>query len=63
MDRAEAASHCIVPVPLCHVLGTLPSIYDDRSLGVELLFHLKTSDYLVYDPEKLWKDLQGKKGR
>lgn len=60
MGRAEAVPHCIVPVSLCHVLGTLPSIDYDGSLDTELLFHLKTSDYLLYNPEKLWKDLEGK---
>lgn len=48
---------------LCPVLGTLPSTYSDGSLGMELPFHCKTGDYLLFDPEKLWKALEGKKGR
>lgn len=49
-----------VPASLCHILGTLPSICCDGSLGVRLPSQFKTSDYLLYDPEKLWKDLEGK---
>lgn len=53
-----------VPAYLCHILGTLPSICCDGYLGMGLPFQFKTSDYLLYDPEKLWKDLEGrKKGR
>ena len=50
-----------VPASLCHVLGTLPRVCCDGSLGVELPSQFRTSDYLLYDPEKLWKDLEGKK--
>lgn len=63
MGSGQAALAHAVPVCLCHIQGTPPSICCVDSLCMELPFPLKTSDYLVYDPEKLWKDLEGKEKR
>lgn len=52
LTRAVSAS-------MCHVPGTLSSICCDG--WCEVTSQFKTSDYLLYDPEKLWKDLEGKK--
>lgn len=52
LTRAVSAS-------MCHVPGTLSSICCDG--WCEVTSQFKTSDYLLYDPKKLWKDLEGKK--